>query len=84
MATMGTRKVASRQASKLAGAPGRSPLAAPVVVGFNLIIPAAEIAPVTQRGIESPVVGLPIMREGFVTETGFLPPTLSTQTTLAS
>ena len=83
MAKMGAGKVASRRSPKLAGAE-RSPLAAPAVFGLNLILPAAEVAPVTQRGLESPVVGLPIMREGFITETGFLPPTQAIQTTLAN
>jgi len=31
-----------------------------------------------ERGVELPVVGLPIMREGFVTDTGFLAPSPDT------
>ena len=46
--------------------------------GVNLVVPAAECAPVMERGVELPVVGLPIMREGFVTDTGFLAPSTDT------
>jgi len=49
------------------------PSLAPVGSGFNLLARTARVE-VIARIFEQPIVGLPIMREGFVTETGFLPP----------
>ena len=73
MAAMGGGKV-SGKLGKAHKAAEQQPLAAPPLVhGLNVIIPVGELAPVMKRGVDLPVVGLPIMREGFVTETGFLP-----------
>lgn len=71
MAAMGGGKVNGKFAkAEKAAAP--QPLA-PLVRGVNVVISVGEFAPVLERGVDLPVVGLPIMPEGFVTETGFLP-----------
>ena len=75
MATMGGGKV-SGKIRKAPEAAKQLPLAAPLAHGLNVVIPIARLAPVMKRGGDLPVVGLPIMREGFVTETGFLPPSI--------
>ncbi len=77
---MGTRKLRNKKAASVETASERNPVAAPLLGGVNLVIPTADLAPVMQRGVDVPPVGLPIMREGFVTETGFLPHTFSSQT----
>jgi hypothetical protein len=51
----------------------QQPLATPLIRTVNVVISVGEPAPVVERGIELPVIGAPIMREGFVTETGILP-----------
>lgn len=63
MATMGTRDVTGK------ARPSAAPLGSPAM---NLIVSPVEVQPVATLGFQSPPVGLPIMREGFVTETGFL------------
>ena len=40
--------------------------------GLNLVVRTGRVDVVTTRAFEPPIVGLPIMREGFVTETGLL------------
>ena len=75
MATMGRGKVTGKP-GKAQKAAKQQPLAAPLAPGLNVVIPVGQIAPVMRRGGNVPVVGLPIMREGFVTETGFLPPSI--------
>ena len=72
MAAMGGGKVSGKP-GKAQKAAKQQPLAAPLAPGLSVVIPVGEIAPVMKRGGGLPVVGLPIMREGFVTETGFLP-----------
>lgn len=80
MATMGTRKLSGKQ-----GASPPVPVAAEPPVdltprgtgslragsGLHVIIPAVQIAAVTT--LAGSTLGTPIMRDGFVTDTGFLP-----------
>jgi len=77
MAAMGGGKVSGKfgkiKLGKVQKPAELQPLAPPFVRGVNVVISIGELAPVMERGIDLPVVGLPIMREGFVTETGFLP-----------
>jgi hypothetical protein len=40
---------------------------------INLIVSPVQIQPTSTVGIPQPSLGVPIMREGFVTDTGFLP-----------
>lgn len=73
MAAMGTRKIAKvksrpRDESKM------NPLTIPISGGLNIFIPMTRVVTVMSWGFERPTVGLPIMREGFVTGTGFLQP----------
>jgi hypothetical protein len=42
--------------------------------GMNTIIISSQFIMAAYIGFERPIVGLPIMREGFITETGFLQP----------
>ena len=72
MAAMGGGKV-RRKPGKAQKAAEQQPLAVPLVHGLNVVIPIGGLTPVMKRGVDVPVLGLPIMREGFVTETGFLP-----------
>lgn len=52
---------------------GWGPAVAPALVaGLNLIVQPTQIQPVAVSSISAPVIGAPIMREDFVTETGFL------------
>ncbi len=46
-------------------------MAAPA--GVNLIASPIQINPISTFGVAPLAPGLPIMREGFITETGFLP-----------
>lgn len=39
---------------------------------LNFFIPTTIIVPIITWGFEQSVIGLPIMREGFITMTGFL------------
>jgi hypothetical protein len=72
MAAMGARKVTAAKLSRPQGTAPQSLTGAALPHGLNLVIRTTEFAPVMQRSVDLPVVGLPIMREGFVTETGFL------------
>ena len=40
--------------------------------GLNLVVRTARVEVIATRIFEPPIVGLPIMREGFITETGLL------------
>lgn len=75
MATMGRGKV--RPAS---GSPDRDVQArpeTPTLIDFTRpVITLGESVPITPSGAASPVLGVPIMREGFVTDTGYLTPPL--------
>ncbi len=77
MAAMGGRKVTGQLLKSQRAAPPQ-PLAPSLIGGVNLVVPITESAPIMERGVELPVVGLPIMREGFVTDTGFLAPSPDT------
>jgi hypothetical protein len=65
MATMGRRKVMPPDLPDVS--PGQNGL-----VPVNLIVSPFLIEPVATLGFEPPALGTPIMREGFVTDTGFL------------
>jgi len=45
---------------------------APLFGGLNMLIPAISAVTAITWGTEQPTIGLPIMREGFVTTTGLL------------
>jgi len=51
----------------------QQPLTPSLTRSVNVVISIGEPAPVVERGVDLPVIGAPIMREGFVTETGLLP-----------
>lgn len=68
MATMGRRKLTGTKVLK----PADNPLVSIEYIDMNLIISPIQIQSVAVQGFEAPVLGVPIMREGFVTETGFL------------
>jgi hypothetical protein len=72
MATMGRREV-KKPNSNL---PQESPLGigAPAV---NLTASPIVVQPVSTLGIQPSFWGTPIMREGFITITGFMPPKLA-------
>jgi hypothetical protein len=55
--------------NKPAPSGGPLPACCPVV---NLTVSAFHIQPVVTLGFQPPTLGAPIMREGFVTDTGFL------------
>ena len=64
MAKMGQGKVSEKKKS---GGELTSP-----VLGLNIVIPTMQVEATAIVGIGF-TLGIPIMREGFVTETGFLP-----------
>ena len=73
MAAMGRRRVVRGKVVRPQGVAASNPLAAPPLLrGLNMVLRTTEFAPVLQRGVEIPIVGLPIMRDGFTTETGLL------------
>jgi hypothetical protein len=71
MAAMGTRKIAKVKLARPRGASETNPLTIPISGGLNIFIPAAIVTIMTW-GYERPAIGLPIMREGFITTTGLL------------
>jgi hypothetical protein len=66
MAKMGTRKVIQKEL-----ADAISPLQL-VPQPVNLVINPFQIQPVATLGLPLSDIGMPIMREGFITATGFL------------
>lgn len=72
MAALGTRKIAKVKLARPKGASETNPLAIPISGGLNLLIPAISVVTIMTWGYEQPVIGLPIMREGFITTTGLL------------
>ncbi len=65
MAAMGRRRLVPPEVPNLhAGESG--------LLAVNLIVTPFVIEPVTTLGFEAPALGIPIMREDFVTDTGFL------------
>jgi len=69
MATMGTRELDKRNRTKTSEAP---PLGVRMP-GINLTVGAAKVQPVTTVGYQPTAVGNPIMRDDFITTTGFMP-----------
>ncbi len=72
MAEVGRADMSGKKASKI---PNSDKNLHPVFITgtwLNLIIQPVQIQPVAAQPFEMPAIGLPIMREGFVTETGFL------------
>jgi hypothetical protein len=70
MATMGRREVADKE-RKLASSDG--PFRVLRIIGVDLIATSLQIQTVATLAPASPEFGgLPIMREGFITQTGYL------------
>jgi len=63
MATLGTGKMTPQQPS---------PLGQIGTLTVNLIVSPIHVQPVATLGPEPSTFGAPIMREGFITDTGFL------------
>ena len=68
MATLGKRDVKEKNPMTPSDR-DRNP--APIA-GVNLIIHSAIIQPVAAESVIAPTIGTPIMREDFVTDTGFM------------
>jgi hypothetical protein len=73
MAKMGRREI-MRDQKRSTESVGPLDFAATGIVNF--IVRSIDIPATTVLGSVPMAPGLPIMREGFITETGFLPPTL--------
>jgi len=73
MAEMGTRGIT--HAKKKARKPSEPQFHWLPTTCVNLIVSPVQIQPISTLalGVEPRGVGMPIMREGFITETGFLP-----------
>jgi hypothetical protein len=69
MATMGRRKIAGIKALKKSADKSFAEFGC---MSVNLITSPIQIQPVATQGFEPPILGVPIMREGFITETGLL------------
>ncbi len=67
MATLGRREM-TRKANP---DPPKADVAIPAV---NLGVVPTRVHPVATLGVQPSAIGGPIMREGFITITGFLPP----------
>jgi hypothetical protein len=72
MATMGRRKIAKAKIARIQGASETNPLMIPIPGGLNVLIPETNVVIGVAWGFEQPPIGLPIMREGFITTTGLL------------
>jgi len=72
MAKVGTRKIAKVKLARSLEPSQTNPMTIPISGGVNIFIPLTRVVAVMSLGFEQPVVGLPIMREGFVTGTGLL------------
>jgi hypothetical protein len=70
MAAMGTRELTSRKPKPKV--PSDTSLGQVAVADMNLIVHPFHIQPVATIGYQPVSLGAPIMREGFVTDTGFL------------
>jgi hypothetical protein len=44
------------------------------IPSVNLGVVPTTVHPVTTQSVQPPAIGGPIMREGFITTTGFMPP----------
>ncbi len=69
MATMGRR---IKTGAKVLTKPADKPFVGIGHMAMNLVISPIQIQPIATQGFEIPVLGVPIMREGFITETGSL------------
>ena len=69
---MGTRKIAKDKLARPRDTSETNPLTMPISGGMNIFIPVTGVVTVMSLGFERSGVGLPIMREGFVTATGLL------------
>ncbi len=67
MATLGRREIMSNTEPA-------SPKVAVAIPSVNLGVIPTRIYPVTTLDVPPSAVGGPIMREGFITTTGFMPP----------
>ena len=70
MAAMGTRELTPREPKPKP--PSDTSLGRVGLVAMNLIVSPFYIQPAATIGYEPAFLGAPIMREGFVTDTGFL------------
>jgi hypothetical protein len=66
MATLGTREMTRKNPVKSA----EKPSAGIGVMPVNLIANPITVQPASTLGVQTPIVGTPIMREGFITNTG--------------
>jgi hypothetical protein len=69
---MGGRKMTKKKLPLKPMKPAEEFLWFPGHQPINLVASPIQIHPVATQGYLPPVVGVPIMREGFITETGFL------------
>ena len=74
MTTMGRRKLAKLPGREVDAPYSQSGFAGTTSSLANVIVGPFTIQPVATLGLTPPPPGLPIMREGFITETGLLPP----------
>ncbi|MCX5889937.1 MAG: hypothetical protein NTY36_10840 [Deltaproteobacteria bacterium] len=72
MAKMGRRKITKAKLARTQVASETNPFIIPVSGGLNILIPETEVVIGVAWGFEQPPIGLPIMREGFITTTGLL------------
>ncbi len=80
MATMGQRKVSEKKAGGKFTEPKKgggqfiapAPVLLPGATRLNVVIPTMQVEAIATVAIGS-TLGIPIMRDGFVTETGLLP-----------
>jgi hypothetical protein len=70
MAAMGKRGITG---GKTSTKPPEVPSGSPALMTMNLVISPVQIQPVATLGFTPSPLGVPIMREDFITETGFLP-----------
>jgi hypothetical protein len=70
MATLGRREMSKKSRPN----PLEAPAVGIAVPAVNLGTIPTKVEPVTTLGIQPPVVGSPIMREDFITTTGFMLP----------
>lgn len=69
MATMGKRGMTGKKPSPKS-ADLRS--SSPALMPMNLVVSPVRVQPVATLGFSPSALGVPIMREDFITETGFL------------
>lgn len=72
MATLGNR-AGSRNVKRLAASAEKAASGFLLVAGMNLVATPLQVEPIATRDYDPPMIGMPIMGEGFVTDTGFLP-----------